>query len=263
MYSEELEALIKSVVADGEYSAKEKRVLHKKAKELGIDIDELDVYVEGLSQIALNQLNAPKEEAQQTPQQQPLMNQNMDNIRKCPNCGAVVPAGVGKCTECGYAFVNVSANKSSLQLMQELKNATSPKEVILNFPIPSGKEDLIEFLITMDTKRRVGDNLSSIYNAKYNEAKLKAQILFPEDSSIRNTIVHTEAGWQKDRTKSFFKKPPVIMITISIFSLFLAQLADICHWYDMQIFFNFLSGGSLFCLPWYYIIKTPDNKQDK
>ncbi len=48
MYSEQLEQLIKSVIADGVITDKERTVLHKKAKAEGIDVDEIDVYVEGL-----------------------------------------------------------------------------------------------------------------------------------------------------------------------------------------------------------------------
>ena len=48
MYSEALERLIKSVIADGQITDKERAVLYKKAEAEGIDADEIDVYVEGL-----------------------------------------------------------------------------------------------------------------------------------------------------------------------------------------------------------------------
>ena len=48
MYSEQLEALIKSIVADGKITEKERSVLHKKAAEEDVDADEIDVYVEGM-----------------------------------------------------------------------------------------------------------------------------------------------------------------------------------------------------------------------
>ena len=48
MYSEQLEQLIKSVIADGVVTEKERAVLHKKAAAEGVDEDEIDVYVEGL-----------------------------------------------------------------------------------------------------------------------------------------------------------------------------------------------------------------------
>jgi len=48
MYSEQLEQLIKSVIADGVITEKERAVLHKRAIAEGIDEDEIDVYVDGL-----------------------------------------------------------------------------------------------------------------------------------------------------------------------------------------------------------------------
>lgn len=60
MYSEQIEQLIKSVIADGVITEKERAVLHKRAVAEGIDEDEIDVYVEGL--IALMKSDAPKSE---------------------------------------------------------------------------------------------------------------------------------------------------------------------------------------------------------
>jgi flagellar biosynthesis GTPase FlhF len=48
MYSEQLEALVRSIIADGKITDKERSVLHKKAEAEGVDADEIDVYVEGL-----------------------------------------------------------------------------------------------------------------------------------------------------------------------------------------------------------------------
>lgn len=48
MYSEQLEQLIKSVIADGVITEKERAVLHKRAAAEGIDEDEIDVYLDGL-----------------------------------------------------------------------------------------------------------------------------------------------------------------------------------------------------------------------
>lgn len=48
MYSEQIEQLIKSVIADGVITEKERAVLRKRAAAEGIDEDEIDVYVDGL-----------------------------------------------------------------------------------------------------------------------------------------------------------------------------------------------------------------------
>ncbi len=48
MYSEQLDLLVQSIIADGKITDKERSVLHKKAETEGIDADEIDVYVDGL-----------------------------------------------------------------------------------------------------------------------------------------------------------------------------------------------------------------------
>ena len=48
MYSQQLEALIQSIIADGKITKRERRVLHKRAEAEGIDFGEIDVYVDGL-----------------------------------------------------------------------------------------------------------------------------------------------------------------------------------------------------------------------
>ena len=48
MYSEQLDNLIQSIIADGQITEKERAVLHKRAEAEGVDVDEVDVYVDGL-----------------------------------------------------------------------------------------------------------------------------------------------------------------------------------------------------------------------
>lgn len=68
MYSEQLEQLIKSVIADGFITDKERSVLHKKAAAEGIDEDEIDVYIDGLI------VNSTKPSPQEQKKQEGLIN---------------------------------------------------------------------------------------------------------------------------------------------------------------------------------------------
>ena len=89
MYSEQLEALIKNVLADGVITDKERAVLHKKAEAEGIDVDEIDVYIEGeLDKIRNEQVKAKSQ------------------VRKCPACGEIIPALSNICPSCGAAVDN-------------------------------------------------------------------------------------------------------------------------------------------------------------
>ena len=89
MYSEQLEALIKNVLADGVITDKERAVLHKKAEAEGIDVDEIDVYIEGeLDKIRNERVKAKSQ------------------VRKCPACGEIIPALSNICPSCGAAVDN-------------------------------------------------------------------------------------------------------------------------------------------------------------
>ncbi len=204
MYSETLERLIQSVIADGEISEKERNVLHKKAEAEGVDIDEIDVYIDGLIAQQLNA--APKpivSEVPKGPAKQGV-------ITKCPSCGAVVEAGAVKCEDCGYVFRGVEANSSSQKLAEVLANidvAYRDKSSFLpgiqegkcyqekvtavqSFPVPTAKEDLLEFIINMKSRyenqnQGLFDPLKAAYKSKYQECFTKAKLMFAKDPQFQ------------------------------------------------------------------------------
>lgn len=127
------------------------------------------------------------------------------DIDICPNCGTPYQPGIGKCPECGHVYQNVEANHSAQILAKKLeilvskhKDAYDDGEVksrnveigncIMTFPIPSDKEDLIEFIASMDVGRKSSVGWVKAYDAKYKECILKAQIMFPEDPQISQII---------------------------------------------------------------------------
>lgn len=50
MFSKEMEALIAASIEDGILTEQEKRVLVKRAEKEGIDLDELEVYIQSMLQ---------------------------------------------------------------------------------------------------------------------------------------------------------------------------------------------------------------------
>mgnify|MGYP002520449315 CR=1 FL=1 len=70
------------------------------------------------------------------------------DVKKCPNCGAIVQSYQGVCAECGYAFENIEVNYASKELSNLLMKAKSEKDmatIIDTFPIPMEKAALIAF----------------------------------------------------------------------------------------------------------------------
>lgn len=148
-FSKELEEVIEAALADGVITDKERAVLHKKALLEGVDPDELDIVIEG----RLSKMK--REEDWLKPA--PPASEKRGNIVKCPNCGAPIQAGTTKCEECGYVFTNVKATQSVSKLFDEIQKITSTESdkdtrneriniAINNFPVPTAKEDILEFL---------------------------------------------------------------------------------------------------------------------
>ncbi len=125
------------------------------------------------------------------------------NVQKCPQCGAPVEPMAVKCSTCGYEFRNVEALKSAQQLaakLEEIENAYRDKGMgfmgsadlrklqetataIKVFAIPTAKEDLLDFAISMQSRWNTEevDYLRKAFKAKYDECINKAKILFPND----------------------------------------------------------------------------------
>lgn len=132
----EIEKLINAAIIDGELTDKEKRVILKKANDLGIDRDEVEIYLES-KVFELNQVSSNK------------LNEKAGDITKCPACGASVKPMSVSCAECGHEFQNKKANKSITDLFKKLENKSysdDRAQIISRFPIPQTKEDIFEFL---------------------------------------------------------------------------------------------------------------------
>lgn len=202
MYSQKLEAIIDAALADGVLTDKERAVLHKKAAEEGVDPDELDVVIEG----RLAKMKKETDWLRPTP---PKENTKMGNVQKCPACGAPYQPGMGSCPECGHVFQNVASNKSSKELASKISSLMTAKkdkdtiiEEIANFPLPSSKDDLLEFITSMDAKRKEQGDYQKAYRVKYREAISKAKTVFPDDPQLQSLIKRTDKFSLKHFTKN-------------------------------------------------------------
>ena len=168
MFSKELEALINASLEDGILEEYEKAAIVKRAKSEGVDLTELEIYINSILQKRKREHDLVEDAKQEKIDQR----KREAFGRVCPNCGRQIPPMTLKC-ECGYEFTQ-QRTISSIQLLSEkLSNITLTKDeereieeaapaeqnakretfivnkkidIISTFPVPNTKEDIIEFL---------------------------------------------------------------------------------------------------------------------
>lgn len=140
MFSKELESLIQATLEDGKLEDFEKAALAKRAQAEGVDLAELEIYINSLLQRRARELNQKREEELNM-----LSKQKKEAFgRVCPNCGAQVQAMTLRC-DCGYEFTNAKAVSSVQLLFDKLNNITltpSDERAIDNEQRPMFKEDV-------------------------------------------------------------------------------------------------------------------------
>lgn len=167
-FSPQLEKLINMALVDGEITDKERQVLIRRAEAEGVDPDEFEMELEARLYMRQQQNPTPDAPKPTATEEQPARKSN-----KCPACGAMVPAFTTKCPECGVDLHNTAAAHSvsrlfemlnevdakfaqtkSTSILDELFTLESPAEkatrqkktIVQNFPVPTTKEDILEFL---------------------------------------------------------------------------------------------------------------------
>jgi len=225
MYSEELEKLIEMALIDGDLTEKEKQILFKRAEKYGVDLDEFEMVLDARLFERTRSLNQEKYESSA-----PKSNK-FGNIKKCPSCGSIVESFTVKCPDCGYEFSGVAANNSIEKLFKLLNDAESErteksamqsfiseafdlggldkvgkkkKEIISNFPIPTTREDMLEFLsLALPKAKKIGNfftqnqpenkvhnNFVPVWRAKCEQIIMKAKFSMKDDKEALNQIIN-------------------------------------------------------------------------
>ncbi len=104
---EELDALIHEYLTDGVLTDKERLVILKKAEGMGLDHDEIDLYLD--AQVQKNDQATDAVVRRQ-------------KSKACPYCGAPVPQLTDKCPECGQ-FITPEASEELQDILEHLEEA--------------------------------------------------------------------------------------------------------------------------------------------
>ena len=104
---QELDDLIKEYLTDGIISAKERQVLLNKAQALGLNVDEVDLYIDAQQQKADQAVAAAV---------------NKRRGKTCPYCGSSIPELTDKCPNCGGS-ITPEASKELEEIIEHLESA--------------------------------------------------------------------------------------------------------------------------------------------
>lgn len=236
MYDKSLEQLIDAVIADGIITAQERKVVYNKAASLGIDQDEIEIYLEG--------------RLEQYKHAQTTKTYKRGELHKCPNCGATIGSFVGICSECGYEITGIEGNSNVQKLLtqvKEIKNGSrgildevllgvSDKEaahLIQNFPIPNTKEDFIEFGSLCIANINEDGVIGTAWKNKGKQLIVKGKMLFGNDPDIKHIISLLRNNIKKSNIKN------------TIIGLIAATILIV------------IGGGS-----WYYLLSSIDKAKD-
>lgn len=229
MYSKELEELIEVALNDGVLTDKARNVLYKRAQSENIDLDEFEMVLE--NRLAKIKKIQGISEIPAQPIQTNTQSNKYGDVRKCPNCGSIVEAGEIKCKECNYTFMNAEGNRSVQRFSDMLLEIERRHQIngngvnnfmkgfgksiglyensredeiittIDTFPIPTTKEDLIEFICFLKPKSERNnsknllfsfkneDKIRDAYQAKYKECLTKAKIFLDEDPHFEKLLL--------------------------------------------------------------------------
>lgn len=104
---QELDDLIQEYLTDGIISPKERQVLLNKAQSLGLNIDEVDLYIDAQQQKADQEVAAAM---------------NKRRGKTCPYCGSSIPELTDKCPNCG-GNITPEASKELEEIFDKLEEA--------------------------------------------------------------------------------------------------------------------------------------------
>ncbi len=212
-------------LADGELTEKEKQVLFKKAEAAGIDLDEFEMVLDA----RLYERKKASQAVQPTTQGAAPKSEKYGDVRKCPSCGAIVESFTTRCPDCGLEFRNIGTVNSIQQLMQQLMDFDARSggnefinlftggtmrryqkkcQIIANFPFPTAKNDILEFLsMAAPLAKKKGNFFSNTYTssaasnqehnalapawkAKCEQLVIKARLSMKDDKTTLAEIEH-------------------------------------------------------------------------
>lgn len=222
---QDIEKLLDIAKEKGSITEKQREIILNKAQQLGEDVSEVEFILEDI----------------------PLKKDMVEKTKRCPHCGNMMAGNELKCPDCGYEFQNIEANKSIKELFAllneidgnnsqsemissltggDIKRLRKKKTIIENFPIPNTKENLVEFITSLQPKAiDTSDKLALSYYKKYEECINKAKTLYPNDSVFAPILMEFEnvkkVAKKTIRFKKLFSLKSGCLLYIALYIVFM------------------------------------------
>lgn len=223
IYGDYVEHLIDMALADGELTEKEKQVLFKKAEASGIDLDEFEMVLDA----RLYERKKAMQTVYSTTESAAPKSNKLGDVKKCPSCGAIIESFTTRCPDCGHELNGVGVVSSFDALVKKLDEfdkrqgqkttflselgefldgsksdriIEGKKQIIANFPIPTAREDLLEFLsMAAPLAKKKGNFFTSddyydhnvmvsAWKSKIEQVLIKARISMKDDRQTLEEI---------------------------------------------------------------------------
>ena len=185
----DIEKLLSIAKESGELTGKQREIILRKARQLGEDVDEVEMILESIR---------PK----QITKEPTIVS---EKIMKCPNCGSFILDTAFYCPECGYALdkenLSSSSARNQISKLQNILNETSNPEkqalLINTFTMPSTKEGLLQLLelsysnysaIGTDAEDAKREPIRNAWRGKCLHACSALERIGKEDPAIQNIV---------------------------------------------------------------------------
>ena len=230
MFSKELEEVIETTLADGVITEKKRAMLHKLAQVEGVDADTLDIVIDGKLSKINNGIAANKSAAE-------LANRLKEIEEKYAKQTTDLHKDSTEKRIWESKARREIRDESEYRLLQQTEENRT-KEIyntILNFPTPTTREDLLDFILVLQPKSEKGgaDDMEIVkaYRTKYHECINKAKFLFSNDPQFQSLFK------QYDKDKRNKKIIKIIKILISlgivfIIGIIVLLIVEEMEWYS-------------------------------
>ena len=120
MFSKEMEALIEATLADGVLTDQEKTALINRAEKEGVDLNELEIYIQSILQKRQQELDKKSREALAQHEEADLESEKLRSktLRVCPKCGTQIPHLSNACPNCGFIIEKTELDEKLVVLME-------------------------------------------------------------------------------------------------------------------------------------------------